>query len=184
MTEERLSRTVILTLITYGAVSFLQWKKFVLPLPAFEIVILALCLYFAFRNWKLDKIASLLFLLFGIGQFLSREFNFVFFLSDQSITSLSHTIATDVFHLLAMVFLIALWFRQRGLEKRKLPATLVIAFLLAGSVLVPQTYWIIVPFLLANLLFIKNKNLFQKGHSLWFYLLIFAVSRELTLWLL
>ncbi len=184
MTEIKLFRVVTLTLIVYGCISFLQWGKFVVPLPAFELVILGISVYFAIVGWKTDKRASILFLLFGAAQFLSRTYNYELFLSSPVIPGHAATIIFDVMLIISTVFLSLLFLQQYIRAKNKKGMRLLIGLLILICGLVPFTIIMLLPLAASTLLFLIDKNLFEKQHSIWAFLLLFAVSRELTLALL
>jgi phosphoglycerol transferase MdoB-like AlkP superfamily enzyme len=186
MSEARLFRSVVLTLITYGSISFLQWGKFLVPLPAFELVILGLSLYFSYLSWKSDKIEGLLFLLFGLTQFLGRSYNYEFFLSDTQLRQLSDLAFIDIF-LITSIFLLAfLFLRQRTRESKSLVASLLLSSFIIVCGLIPDEHQLLnlLPLMLISAVFIYEKKVFVEQLSIWLFLLVFAACRTLTLQLL
>ncbi|MDC1186531.1 hypothetical protein N8079_01755 [Crocinitomicaceae bacterium] len=183
MGERKLFQSVFLTLIAYGFVSFFQSGVFLVPLPAFEIVILGIALYFGVKHLRMNKFASILFVLFGIFQFFGRIYNYNFFLSDDSMYELSQTFWVDGFYLFSGVLLGFLFFFQHKTSFGIVLKTLISLTLVVGLAL-PYQWVSILPLALIFVLYFKKDILFKNQHSFWLYLLAFAVSRELTLYLL
>ena len=183
MDERKLFQSVFLTLIAYGLVSYFQSRIFLVPLPAFEIVILGIALYFGVKHFRKSKFTAILFILFGIFQFVGRIYNFNFFLSDESMYTLSQTLIVDGMFLFSGVLLGLLFFFQNKNTHGLVVNVLVSIALLVGIAL-PFQWVIILPLMTIVVLYIKKDVLFENQHSFWLYLMVFAVSRELTLNLL
>ncbi len=186
MSESRLVRAVVLTMITYGCISFLQWGKFLVPLPAFELAILGLCLYFALQSWKSSKISSTLFILFGVSQFLGRSYNYEFFLSNEQLYALTDTPIIDLFYLASFVLLGMLLIQQRLASKSKLLISILLAVSIVVCGLIPDNSNALnaLPLIGIVSIFLYEKQLLKNHHSIWVLLLLFALSRALTLQLL
>ena len=137
MSESRLVRAVVMTMITYGCVSFFQWGKFLVPLPAFELVILAFCLYFAILSWKNSKIITILFITYGLTQFFGRSYNYEFFLANDQLQVLAKTPLIDLFYAASFVFLGWLLVQQRLSLKRNLLISMLLAVSLVVCGLIP-----------------------------------------------
>ena len=183
MGERKLFQSVFLTLIAYGFVSFFQSGVFLVPLPAFEIVILGIAIYFGVKHFRTNTPASILFVLFGIFQFFGRIYNYNFFLSDDSMYELSQTFLADGIYLFSGILLGLLYFLQHKTSFDIVLKTLISSSLVAGIAL-PYQWIIILPLTIIVALHMKKDSLFENQHSFWLYLLVFVVSRELTLNLL
>lgn len=181
MTEKKLFNAVFLTLVMYGLISYFQLRSFVVPLPAFELVVFGVSIYLAFLSWKRDIWVSLLFLFFGLTQFLGRAYNFSFFLSDENLQFLSETIWVDLFFALSALGMGLLFMRQNFLQKNKLGLPVALSLLLIISALSPYSWASLIPLTIIYGLFQFNKNLYEKQHSIWAYLVMFSICRELTL---
>jgi hypothetical protein len=181
MTEKKLFQVVFLTLGMYGLISYFQLNSFVLPLPAFEIVVLGICFFLSFLSSKQDKLTSLLFVFFGITQFLAREYNFSFFLSDENLQVLNRTIWVDVFYILSALGLALLYIRQEISLKNKLIWAIVLGISLVITILSPFSWTVLIPLGFIVGRHQLTKKLFENQHSIWAYLLLFGICRELTL---
>ncbi len=185
MSESKLFKSIVLTLVMYGFISFLQWGKFLVPLPAFEMVILGICLYFGILKWKENKTIAVLFLLFGLTQFSAKEYNLALFLSDATLQDLSETLFSDILKITSGILLTVLYIVQSMQHfKDNRIVYLFLAFPLLICLLLPVQWMIVLPLFGICLRFIQQKSLLLNQHSIWGYLFVFALSRELTLLLL
>lgn len=184
MSEIKLLRIVFLTLVMYGFISFLQWGTFLVPLPAFEMVILGICLFFAVRESKSDKRLFVLFLLAGVAQFLGREYNFAFILSDEQMYPFIETMWLDLIYILSALTFGIIFILQSLKEKWNRVLIIGLVTLLIASYLIPYTWMVALPLSIICLVHLQKNSLLIKHHSIWAYLLLFVASRELTLHLL
>ncbi len=184
MAEKKLFQLVLVSLLAYGFVSFFQFGVFLVPLPIFEMVILGVSVYFGMLNFSTNKTLTFLFVFYGLLQFLGREYNYAFFLSDENLLALSSSVFVDFILLInsIIVFFLFVVQNRKDFEPRWLLLTTAVS--LSLSLLLPYQWFIVFPLIAATVWFVLHKNLFEKQHSFWLILLVFCLSRELTLILL
>jgi hypothetical protein len=186
MSEQKLFYTVCATLLMYGLGSYMQLGSFILPLPFFETGMLMISIFLAFKMRKENLKLFVVILLFGLFQFLSLEYNYSFFLPDQSLTQLSNSPITDIFKVISHLILLGILFFQNQvcsvISNRNVFA--IISFLLLITIFIPGNIWFIIPVFFINVMTIQKDVLFQKSYSFWLYLPLFAIARELSLYFL
>lgn len=186
MGEKKLYTIVLSTLFVYGLSSLLQLGSFVMPLPFFESAWILICIFLSTKIWSSNKTLSILYISFGVFQFLGFDYNYNFFLSDEKLEYLSNSICTDVFKILSHLLLIPILHFQK---KQNIFSANTRAFLfLATSILIclflPSPIWILIPVAIILQKLIKTNNLFQFSTSFWLYFPLFILARELSLYFL
>ncbi len=186
MTEIKLFYTVCATMFMYGLGSYMQLGSFVLPLPFFEMGILLICIYFGIKVWSLQKRLAILFLAYGIAQFLAIDYNYSYFLSDQNLELISKGILTDLFKILTQLLLLPIIFLQNKQVKflsSNISLGIFFAFILF-SLIVPFPIYsaILISYLIIQIL--KKNELFANSLSFWIYIPLFILARELSLYFL
>lgn len=184
MSEVKLFKSILLTLLAYGCISLFQVGTFLLPLPAFELVVLGISIYFGIAIWSHEKWFSFLFFAFGITQFLSRDYNYSFFLSDESMALLSQTIVIDLIYITSGILLgLLAFFHLRKIKAHALLLYTTPIFLVSSN-LHPNEWLFLVPLFVLCLVFASRKSLFSDQHSFWLYLPLFTICKALSLLLL
>ncbi len=184
MSEKKLVQLLFVTLLAYGMVSFIQHGIFLVPLPIFELVIMGFAFYFGYLNYRSNKTQCALFLMYGLLQFLSREYNYAFFLSDEQLYELSYTALPDLILLLSAICVIPLFVIQNKICFPRSWMAYILAIGLGLSLTLALSYLVLIPLAIISLYFLQKNILFENQRSFWLILLILSLSRELTLFLL